>query len=274
MEKIVLEIIGFRILINFKLSNKSYSSIHLMRNINKYFKNFITENNLGKYDFIIDIIENNVRLFDFIGENESKKTHTFINFFDRVGTRRITTFHYIGIFQFYRLLVYILENLLVRNNGFILNATALLKNEKINLLLNRKEHGSLNPYIVETINAPSILSQLIIRKQKKGFVLYNYPHIKQWIPINIIKNSYGIGKIYIPKKSNEYRILKILNTENIPSYILKFTNIPRIIRRLEYKYYSYRLMKCFFEFVKQHEFYYLYYGRDVKKNKRLIDIIQ
>jgi len=275
MNQIVLSVGGFYIQIIFKLENKFFYKHILERDIKKFYRNFITQERQEKYDFIINIVDKGIRSVDFVKAGTSNQIQTYINFFNRSKKNKITSYYYISINQFDYLFLHVLEKLLIKNKGFILQSVATIIKNKAILFLGGKE--SINAFIISHLSKqfPILLTDKnIIKKEANQFLMYQIPTLRS-ARLSILQSiGYTIKEIYLIRKSANYAVLPVRKKEAIANQLLKFSNVPKLLRHLELKQYSSNSLRYFFEFVNKNNFYSINIGGDKYKIKQLFNSIK
>lgn len=208
-----LNIADFCIKIVFKPYEKKYLvSINKLKIlINKYFAGFISKPQ-KKIDFQIDILKKTPYFFQ-------RKTKEFliskILFYQKKGDR-LTTYQHISISQFMFLIIDVLQQLLIKNNGFIIHGSAIEKNHKGIVFAGKSGAGkstivSLLKKNYKVLGDDSV----IIRKNRGEYYLYQTPLIEKNYWIKRERGKYKIGKIFFLKKAPYFKKERILNKRKI-----------------------------------------------------------
>jgi len=214
-DRIVLEIAGFYIIINFKKSTWYFVSRAFQFEIIRFYKEFIIKNIPNKVDYIIDFID-----YEDISVYK-KNQKRYINFFELLSERHILTNYRISIFQFQTILYYILADLL-RNKGFMIHASAISIDDKAYLFVAPSEGGK-STAIRLLYGQESILADdsIILLKKGTDYYVYQTPFKeKQWW-VKKSQKPYSLGAIFFIKKANFFFQKKLTSRLIIKSLLNK-----------------------------------------------------
>ena len=251
-KNITLSIADFNISLNFFQTERAYMRIKWIGEILTYYKDFIDMKNPKRIDYSINFIVN--ERADIIFDNKTQRR--FINFYESESETKLTTYYQIGIYQFQIIIINILHNLLSKNDGFLLHASANKFNRQAALFLG--DHGSGKSTIMKMLNSkyPALADDsAIVRKESNNYYFFQTPLIEKenWFKRESVE--YKIKNIFFLRKANFYKIEKVKNKEEILKDLLKVFWIVD-------KKHSYQLAHIM-EFVNNfNNFYNLYFAKD------------
>lgn len=212
MDKIVLKIGGFYILIKFtkiELENIRGRFIHYLI---KRYQGFILSKKPKKIDYKVTFIytRRTRSLTSLTGK------HVFVSLFDKISKYSLITFYHISFLQFDILLTHILQELLAENKGFIIHASAVLKGRKIGLFLGKSGAGkSTAVQLLSKAYEPIADDSGIIKQEKGEYMFYQMPLVDKNRQIIKQPKGFPLGWVYFLHKSKFYGIDPLENKEKI-----------------------------------------------------------
>lgn len=259
---IYLSIAGFTIKIKFHKTESPHREEIFRRTITTHFKGFITQASKKQPDYCINFVEQN---YFEIFKKGGKKKH-FLNIFEYHIHNTLTSYYHISILQFEFILRTILQNLLFKNNGFILHASACVINGKADLFTGPSGIGkSTTIELLKNKYQALADDSVILRKIGDKFYLYQVPITEKewWVKRGLQK--YPLGRIFFLHQANVFHIDIINDKDKILKNMLKqFWTNDRI--------YAKKQIRTVFALVSHfHNFYTLSFR---KEKRRLIKLLQ
>jgi serine kinase of HPr protein (carbohydrate metabolism regulator) len=259
----LLKIAGFLIKINFLKLDYKITKKNVIRMIDSFSKNFQIKprNKRVKIDFTIDIKQTPISDYVFL----DKANNAFVKLYKLSDNPdRITTFYSISSHQFQLILTQILFWLLA-DKGFILHCSAVKIDNQALIFLGKQGAGKSTVAGLLSDNYEILADDNgIIKKEKGKYYFYQVPRVEKNYRIKKNSKRYLIKAIFFLKKSSVYKVNKIKDKE----FILKKMQCQLLgdLKNLKQKIKS--LFKMVYTF---NNFYFLFFGKDKKKLKRLID---
>ncbi|NMB57422.1 hypothetical protein GYA19_05825 [Candidatus Beckwithbacteria bacterium] len=203
-----LSVAGFCIKIEFNKTPRLFEKKIIKNQIKKTFKFFIKQQkNTTRSFFTLNFVD---RMAPRI-ITKVKKKENFIEFY-RLKGRHIITFYDISIIQFQYIMQYVIQLILINNQGLFIHSSAINYCGKAYLFLGQSGTGK-STIIKMLKNKFEILSDdsSIIKKSGNKFFYYQTPFIEKesWVPKKNIK--YPIGKIFLLRKSKKIKLKKVNN---------------------------------------------------------------
>lgn len=201
-----IKIADFLIKIIFYKSLDSKQKNHLEREIQSFFKGFITKQKDKSVDYIIEIedLTPSLKIQDIHG-----KKH-YVLFYESVTTKKLKTFYTISVYQFQLLVQNIIYQLLSKSNGFLLHSSASLVDNKAYIFLGISGAGkSTSVRLLKNEFLPLSDDLSIIRRIKNTYFYYQHPFMETH---NItVKNSskLRVGKVFFLIKDLHFSIKKL-----------------------------------------------------------------
>lgn len=258
MERYYFCITDLYICITFHTTIWVYFKEKLKGEIVNYLNDFKCDKKPNKINFYIDIIwENGIKYFYI-----KKYKEVYIEFYRASSPNRIICHYRISLYEFQTLLGWILIPLLLKNNGFIIHASSVLINDRVNLFLGSSRSGKstircllTHPYL------PLSDDSSIIKYDGNDYYHYQTPFFEKDPPIDKSHRKYPIDKIFFIKKASHFRIKKINNKKELLDKL--FNQVLKI--RLE-KDQKDILIKILLKFMlkKMKNIYSLYFAKDKK----------
>lgn len=266
LNSIYLTIAGFTIKLDFyprrksPTPNPSYNK--LFEAINSQFKGFISEPK-GKVDYTVALQRQHPAILKKrIKGHEVALLHFYTQ---KPGYEKIFTYQHISISQFLILLKKIVHKLLIKNDGFILHASAVKFNGKAVIFVGKHGAGKSTAMTLLNKRFPAIADDsVIVKKEGNIYSMYQTPFVvekNRWIHRG--KALFEIDKICFLKKSPYFKLEKINDKEFIVLRLVKQIFSERIGMASQAKY--------LIEFVEKFDgFNFLYFAKDNEKLTRLL----
>ena len=194
-KRIILNIGGFYISVNFGPSGLDYEKGLLYDQILSHYRNFITLSAQQSIRRIITIVDE--RNFNVIARKSVRYTSFYIK-----KSNNIITFYNISLSQFTLLILTILQELLGKS-GFILHASGVIILDKAYLFTGASGSGkSTLAHIMSSDYKQISDDSVIIRKEGGGFFAYQTPMIEKNINKFVRdRTRYKIAAIFFLKKT-------------------------------------------------------------------------
>jgi hypothetical protein len=210
-----LSIGGFIIRVTFiQHSDPKIEGINnLQKQVIRFFRFFIMKSQKKRVSYSINLIPQNVSY------EQLNKRDTFMYFFKEKESS-LTSFTHISIGQFIFLVLYALQRLLIKHEGFIYHGSAIEKEGKAIIFTGRPGAGKSTAATLLSNNYQILADDsIIIRKHNNQFFLYQMPLIEKNISIERSPKKYLINTLLFLKK-NPVGSIKIL--QNTPNIFLRF----------------------------------------------------
>lgn len=239
MKQLLLKIAEFNVLIRFHQREKnSLSTLENM--IVTQYKPYTAYQNFQKPHFTIEIVDENITSLDFVRDNTKNLIETYGNFYERKTLTKIMTFHHISLEQFHYLLLHIIERLLFKHNGFLIQGSIIFVEKKAKLLLNLDQSND---------------RLFIIRKLRKSFFCYLSPQLVFTQTETLFDYKINLDEVYLSTKNIKLLIKEIKNKDLLISQLLRLSNVSAMEKIVEYKQYATGTMKVLFDFINTSKFY-------------------
>lgn len=256
---LVLNIAGFNILVDFKVGWPFFDN-NFKKQILDFFQGFVMEKKPKKIDFTIKVVfKRNIPII-----LKKKKNQYYINLYTRVNKTLITVIHTISMLELQIVIGEIILKLLADNDGFLLHGSSV-RGRRGAIIFNG-ENGAGKSTAMQLLQPklPALADDLLmIRKVRGKFFLYQVAIVEKnyWIKRNSRKHV--IEKIFIVRKSPNFKQVKITNKDYLINHFSKqiFTEKRYLARQL-------RSLVEFIEGFK--EFYFLYFAKDREKFLRFM----
>ncbi len=252
---IILNIAGFYLQINFFPTESAFARDKIEMDIRKDYAGFITKEKPKKIDFQIGFVDKR-QLFLIYKKKEKKY---YLSFYEIKNKTHFVTFYQISLIQFQIIIRGVLVELLSKNQGFILHASASKISNQACLFTGQPGAGKSTAMMLLDRKYPSLADDtVIVRKEGKIYYFYQTPFIEKeaWVKKNYKK--FPVARIFFLKKARLFKTEKTNNRE----YVL-----GRLIRQLwtEEKQ-SKRQLSYLMSFVNGFDgFYFLYFAKDSQK---------
>lgn len=256
-----LNIAGFYIQLHFSPLDNEFLQNTFKNNILRICQNFALTQKPRVIDYYIDIVYKLNLGF------HQRKTHKklFINLYEQISENKIIVFYHVSNFQFQLILRNILQELLLRGNGFFLHSSAIKIENKVNLFLGMSGAGKST--IITLLRSDYIAmgdDNVIIKKEEGDYYFYQTPFMEKewWVVKNPNRNI--IENIYFLRKANFFKTYRMDDKDEILRLFIK-----QIWCRDAEEIKS--QMKSVFNFIHVfNNFYYLFFGKDKEQLNLLI----
>src|SRR3989338_2574033 len=211
-----LRIADFIIEVKLHNTDRKYYIDHMLKILRTHYKNFLLKNSQSEVDYKINIFDDDkVKNFTF------KKKYHFLNIYNKTAKNKLTTYYLIGLFQFQIILLEILLDLLAKNKGLYLHASANVVSNKTYVFIGKSGTGKSTISKLLSKKYTKIADDgIFIRKKNKNYYCYMTPFFEK---NSFFKKSdkYPLGGIYCLNKSNHFKIIKLQSQEYIYNRLLK-----------------------------------------------------
>lgn len=260
MDKLILSIAGFKIVITLDI-NFQYQRDKLKKEIEEYFSGFIiSEDDFFKIDFEVKVIYKTKSAF--LIRDSGKKY--YMSLFEEYNNHTITVFQTISMLEMQLVFGLIVDKLLNKNNGFNLHGSSV--DTKKGALIFNGENGAGKSTAMKLLRQdfPGLSDDtLIIRKVKNKYYLYQPPIVERSYWIKRTYKSHHIDKLFIIRKSREFKITKITDK----NYLLRHLSGQIFIQK---KYLNKQLTNLIDFINKFDNFYFLYFAKNRSKLLKLL----
>lgn len=214
MEPIYLSISDFFIKITFIEGEFPFSRV-ISRNIQHIYSGFVVSDP-KRIDYEIEIIQRKK-----IDTLSYKKTKNYIVIYERMSMTKIRTYYYISGLQFRLILRDIIIELLEKQNGFMIHASAIVHNKFAYLFVGKSGIGKSTIASLLENKYQVLADDSGILKQKNGYYYFYQSILSE--KKNIYKDSchYSLGGIFFLKQRQQCVLKKINNKETILAHLLK-----------------------------------------------------
>ena len=221
MDNLTLLIADFSIRLTFQNSAVPRLKNRFKVEIKDFFKDFISNKPDKESDFVIEITDN-------IPDNRRKYTQVikgnkhYVLFYKKTGSKWITCFYQNSVFHFQIIVQNILYELLTKNKGFMVHASASKIGNKAFLFLGQSGAGkSTSVALLKKVYSPLSDDFSIIIKIKDEYFFYQHPFREK----NNIENKnfsrYLLGKVFFLEKSLYFKVEKINNENKTTEWMIK-----------------------------------------------------
>lgn len=220
-KKFLFKVGGF----NIKLTIESYPPIkkddimavkNLIMNINKYFKKyFFYEENKKNFEFQIIIKPEKLSSNDKLDNN--------LLYVNKENKKGLLIYKYINFIQFYSILLYLIQRLLIKQKGFFFHGSSVIKNNRLIIFIGNSRAGkSTAANLLKDKYQVFSDDSLIIRNIKNKFHVFQTPiaNSKKANDVKRTKKSYLIDKIFFLKKADKEEISLIDKNQLLYSKLL------------------------------------------------------
>ncbi len=212
MVKEYLQIAGFTIAVHFNLRVEDFDTNYFFYKLFRdYYKGFLYNiSGVTKVDFNI-ILEPRVKIDVVMNKKEQS---VFLLFYKRLNSHSLKSNFDIGIIQFSLLLREVLQELLSKNDGFILHGSAIAIHKGAVIFSGKSGAGkSTLVKILESKFQPLADDMIIIRKSKNAWYVYQTPFFEKNYLFSRGSQSFKLRALLEPKKSKDYYINYIENRD-------------------------------------------------------------
>ncbi len=214
---IYLRIAEFYIQVTLNKIDWVYGQRYFDSHIRTYFKGFVQETKPKNIDATI--------LFDSFEKPgnilKKKNTSKYVELFSRNNSIYRTNYG-ISIFHFQLILREILENLLIKNDGLLLHASASFIQKQVFIFLGPSEAGKSTIHTLLSKKYRSLADDsIILRKQKDNYIVYQTPFQEKTTWIQKDSNPYPLGKICILQKAHHNYLRSISNRNQLTKIVIE-----------------------------------------------------
>lgn len=240
MKSILLSIAGFRIRLVLHETEYIYSKKLFISTLMKSFKGFILPTDHGDVaNFTIDIVQNNE------AKILTQKEGSFIEFYQLSPLKStIMTFYTIGIQQLSLILRYVLQELLMDNDGFFMHgACSIYKKDAILYLGDSGKGKSTILKLTRNLAQPFSDDIFIVRKVGNSYKSYQSPIFDKQHWIHKGWNGFEIRSIYFLEHANNFTI------EELSSGDILEAGLRQVVYNNATKS---RYLRSYFSFIQKH----------------------
>ena len=260
MDNIYLSIAGFNIKISFHQPENTFFINRLQAAIKTHYQGFSLAAAPKKADFEIRICGQ--RVFEIIPKKIGGREKSFLNVWEHSGRNKIVTYHHISALQFQYILKNVVLELLARDKGFIIHASASKVGDEAVLFTGQPGAGKstamslLHPKFCALAD-----DSAIIRKIKGRFYFFQTPLTEKNSWVKKGSPGYKIKGVFFLRKSLEFKTERLDN---------KTAVLERLSKQLftEERFWSYQ-GRYLLEFVNNTSFYSLFFAKDRRKTRQL-----
>lgn len=222
MEVYYFNIANFCFSIRFHNTEWIYLKEKLKNEVLSYLKNFEVKENPGKIHYQIDFIWEEKVIYLYL----KKDTESYIRLYRRIRKNKIVCSYRLGVAQFQLLISNILSGLLTDNNGVLLHASAALVNKRADVFLGESGAGKSTVVTLLHHQFPALADDsVIIRKKGKRLCFYQTPFMEKGQRIDKSSRKYDLGKIYFLRKSNSFKMIKLIHKNHIMKQFARLSNM-------------------------------------------------
>ena len=217
MEKIKFKIAGFVFVISFQETEIPSRRKKFVKIIKNYLNDFIFNDSIKKPDYYINIID---ILSYHVFKLKNKKNY-FINFWKEKDIYAETYYH-ISLAHFQYILRRAILTLFSKKHGFMLHSSAVLINGKAHIFTGSSGAGkSTVVRLLKKENKPLADDNVFVKKENGIYYLYQTPFIEKENRVKRGKNKFEIGGVYFLKKSDDFKLEKIMDKESVFNKLAK-----------------------------------------------------
>lgn len=255
---IFLKIAGFNIKIIFREARLKAVRKVFEKSIVKLYGGFIENRKSRIIDFSIEMIQRHSTEF-FMKEPEKIN---FTSFYQRKDSNKMVTYYDISMAQFNFVCYDILEELLHRNSGFILHASAINYHNKAILFSGKAGSGKSTISRLLGFQYPVLSDDTVFIRNIDGhFYLYQNNMLEKNPKIRKSKQGYLISRIFFLRKSRNFNMVNLTDKQYIISRLFKQLVVNK---RLQ----DNQLRQCI-EFANKSDFYMIYFAKSRKLLEKL-----
>lgn len=233
MEKLILNIAGFNILLVFRKDQSGFLGAEFYKQIKDSYEGFIIES-ANKIDFKVTFI--NITNYDVL-INKGREKH-FINFYNELGNSKILSYYHISLYQFQVILRVVLQKLLAENNGLIFHASACLVRQEAYIFLGKSGAGKSTFSTYLAMGNKSIADDMVVfKKEKDRYYIYEVPFREKNYWEVKTPGKYILGKMFFLRKiQGEGKIVQIEDKQMIINNLTKhvFTEKEDLKEQMQY----------------------------------------
>lgn len=259
-DQINLNVAGFIIKINLFPSEWLYSKEKFIKELNGYYRDFISKEINTRSDFTIDVIEQRNFVFYY------QDNFGLIEIFKNKKKNHLITYYQLSLIQFQLLVNNAIHYLLEKNNGLVLHASA--NNVKGNAVIFLGSSGCGKSTIMKLLHPvyPALADDsIILRKISDTYFVFQTPTKEKESWVKKSSNCYLLKKVFfLGKKSISFHIAQIKERNTI---------FKLLTRQLIFnQFYSKRMVFQLMDLLKEkHLFYSVQF---LKKRNLLLDLLK
>ncbi len=171
-----------------------------------YYQAFITKEKPHKVDYWIDF--KYTTQYKMLFEDSSEKF--YINFYEKKSNKKIITYYHVSGNQLKIIIRSILQELLQKNNGMIIHASAAKINDKAAIFFGKSGAGKSTISTLLSDFFPKLADDnIILKKEGKKYFLYQAPFIEKDLSVKKSSENLEVGWIFFLKKASYNKIKKI-----------------------------------------------------------------
>ena len=265
----LLRIAGFNIKLIFEPTDMVIFENRLMRDIEKhvYSPYGVTSFSL-KPDYTI-IIKYDKRIF----LHKSKKITAQAPLFKETSRSVLETNYYVSFDQFNYVLMFVLNRLLMKNDGFLLHCAAISTKKGAIIFVGNENAGksTVRALLGDKFN-PISDDALIIKYERGKYSAYQHCLIERNPVTGKSDKKYTIYRIFLLQKSDSCQSIIIKDKMQIVPLLLKNTSLYKFKEHVEYPHYENITMINFLRFIDTFSFYRLLFSRDAEELQSLMRV--
>jgi len=252
---------GFNIKIEFAKSKRLIANDRLREALIKQLSGFMIESKGIVFDFTIKVVYCPELLFG----RTTKVIYAPI--FNQLQTNKAEISYYNSLDHFNSALLEILNQLLIKHNGFILHASACVFQGKPLIFLGKTNNGK-STVVQLLLPEAKILADdhLLVRRIKNDYNFFQSPLIERnpYPKFGLI--NYRIDSLYLLQKSKCCETKKVASKDYLAKLLPKLVAFPKLVSSdLENN-----LSRNVGRFIEEQNFQLLSFGLDKKKLKALL----
>mgnify|MGYP001566864186 FL=1 len=255
-------IAGFLIKLKFAPTQGKNPVNNIREKINNIYAGFIVKGQRGK-KCLTEI--NFLPSAPYVFQKKLKLPYFTLAFY-HVKNNKVFTYLHISINHFITLLLRVVQNALLKNNGFFLHCSAVEIDGKAHVFVGPSGAGKstiLN--LTRRQSIPLVDESGIIIKENNSFYFYQSPVVEKYKWIKKTFKRYPIESIYFLRKAKDCRLIQLKNNNKIITLISAQTwSLEKDMRSQ---------IKTIMNFVKSNpRFYLLYFAKNEEKICELLKI--
>jgi len=218
METKYLNIAGFVIRINFKLTEWEFALNKCKEGINEYYGGFMMKDKSKKIDYTINFVERKILEMTY----RKKEKINLINFFEILNKDTIVTFYQISIFQFQIIIRTILQELLTSGKGFMLHSSSIEINNYAYIFTGKNGAGKSTAMKLLSGKYRALADDtVIVRKINRKYYMFQTPFIEKeaWVKKN--SDQLPIAGFFFLEKAHYFKIETIKDKNYILNRLIK-----------------------------------------------------
>lgn len=221
--EIFLQVAGFIIKIEFLQHNVDGNIMldelqrrkEFINYFEKIYKNFIFYGS-SSIDFEITV-ESKESIFTRTAKNNSVS----MLLFESISDQKIRTFYHISLYQFQLILRDIVFKLVIKNNGLVIHASAIVIRSKAYLFLGKSTAGkSTVVRLLRDFSTPIADDIAIVMRRKEKYFVYTTPFIEKQRWLKKQNKKYILSGIFFIKKGKKSYMKGIIDESEILDLLL------------------------------------------------------